>query len=200
MEKEKEIRIEELLIDDVNDIGVFGISFVKNPAHESDFVFMSTDSTKTTTNIEKRMIYGPAIIPDKKIKRYDEAGNPYYVYMSGDTVEQLSQKYMKNHFQDSFTIEHGEKLKGKATVVEQWLVADKNNDKSNSLNVDVPDRTWMVGIKCEKGELWDSIKSGKVKGLSIEAFMTSQLIKNSISLEEKTLKDFKELINNELKS
>lgn len=191
-------KIEELIIEDELQNGVFAISFVSQPAMEEDFVYMSKDSKDKMTfakaSEEKHMVYAPAIIPDKQIKRYNDNGDEYYIYFSEETTTKLAQNYLKNHFQDSFTFQHAEQQEG-ASVVESWIVADGDNDKAKKVGFSVPKGTWMVGVHIDSIELWEKIKTGKVKGLSIEAFMASQIIENSITDEEKIIKELEEILN-----
>lgn len=200
-------KIEELIIDDKNMDGVFSISFVENPAMEEDFIFLSKNNKQIETfakaSEEKHMVYAPAIIPDKKIRRFDENGNEYFVFFSKETTNKLAQNYLKNHFQDSFTFEHAEHQEG-ASVVESWIIADSKCDKANKIGFNkLPEGTWMVGVHINSIELWEQIKNKEIKGLSIEAFMARQIIENSllkdenfISKEEKLINDIKDLLEN----
>jgi len=60
-------------------------------------------------------------------------------------------------------------------LVESWIV-DGEQDKAYNMGYskqDVPVGTWMVGYRVDNDEVWEMIKQGKVKGLSIE--MTEKL-------------------------
>jgi len=194
----EKIRIEELVLneDQLNQAGVFAIGLVDMPAHETDFVYMSKNKAKKNyfamASEEKYMIYGPAIIPDKKILQYDENGNEYYMYFSKETTNKLAQNYLKNFSQKSFTFQHNEYLDG-ATLVEQWIIEDESNDKSNALGFNLPKGTWMMGIKVDNVEVWEKVKNETVKGLSIEAYMTSKIIENSLSKEERIIKELRKI-------
>jgi len=196
-----EIRIEELILseDELNPQGVFAIGLVDFPAHEENFVFMK----KAEKNIslfklasdEKHLVVGPAIIPEKKILQYDEGGNPFYVYFSKETTEKLSQNFLKNYGNKSFTFQHNEYVEG-ATLVENWIIEDPKNDKANALGFDLPAGTWMMSIKIDNLELWDKVKNSTVKGLSIEAYMASQIIENSKPKEDRILKEINDILKN----
>lgn len=195
-----EKKLIELILDEdeLNQVGVYGIGLVYQPAHEGAFIYMSEEAkplTYTFSSDEKRIVTGPCIIPNKKIMRYDDNGEEYQVFFSKDTVEQLSQLFLKNHNQNNFTYEHSDYISD-ITVVESWVVADKNNDKAKALGFNVPNGTWMMSAKINNAEIIDKIKEGKIKGFSIEAMMVHQIIEQSISQEEKVLNELKKLVEN----
>jgi hypothetical protein len=57
------------------------------------------------------------------------------------------------------------------------------NDKANELGFDVPVGTWMLSMKVDNDTIWnDFIKTGKVKGFSIDS-------KSSKNTKKKKRKD-----------
>lgn len=82
------------------------------------------------------------------------------------------------------------------TVVESWIVKNSDNDKATELGFDVPDGTWMVSMKVSNDMVWDKIKSGELKGFSIEALLSNHIIEQSLDQENETiLNDIKQIIN-----
>jgi hypothetical protein len=82
--------------------------------------------------------------------------------------------FFQNGNQSNATFEHQESIKG-LTVVESWIVEDTEKDKSNLYNLNVPVGTWMGTIKVENEVIWkDYIKTGKVKGFSIEGYFADK--------------------------
>ena len=47
-------------------------------------------------------------------------------------------------------------------------------DKSKLYGFDLPNGTWFVKMKIDNEELWQDIKSKKIKGLSIEGYFTDK--------------------------
>jgi hypothetical protein len=47
-------------------------------------------------------------------------------------------------------------------------------DKANLYGFSLPKGTWMVKMKIENDDLWQEIKSGTLKGLSIEGYFTNK--------------------------
>lgn len=180
--KENKLLI-ELFIDEADEEnGLDVISFVSTPAIESDFMHFSEEADKfkfKATDQEKRIVTGPAMIPDKEIIRMDAEGNPYFVYFTKETVEKAQEVFAKNGKTKESNFEH-EDVMGKVTVVESWIVSDPKNDKSSVLGFkDIPEGTWMVSYKVDNDELWEKVKAGEVKGFSIEGVFKKNIVKMS---------------------
>ena len=128
---------------------------------------------------EKRMIYSPAMIPNKFIVRRDKvSGELYYVFFSEDTIKTISQKYLKNKYTDKTNIEHTPINLDGVYVTESWLIEDTETDKAVKFGFNLPSGTWMVGMKVDNDKVWSNIKEGKLKGLSVEGYFTEHLLFN----------------------
>ena len=184
----------ELKVEDETD-EVFAISLVESPAIESDFVYFNKDVVQfAKVDNEQRMLVGPILIPDKKILRIDGEGQPYHVFFTKETVKKLAQNYLMKKYTDKATLEHDSKIKG-VHLVESW-VKDGKLDKSNNYGLNVPEGTWMGMFKVSDDTIWnDYVKTGKVKGFSVEALLEHKLVKASIIDLDK---DIEELSENEV--
>jgi hypothetical protein len=194
----------ELLLDEneLNPIGVYEIGLVKYPAIEKNFVAMSKQEKQQKEYVfakvgEKHMLFGPAMIPNKKITRYNDNGDEYQVFYKSETVEKVAKNFMKQYNQANITFEH-EEFVGGVTVVESWVVSDPSNDKSNMLGfTDLPAGTWMMGMYVENLEVWEKVKMGAIQGFSIEGWFLDKLVKNSVqelSEDDKILAEIKALL------
>ncbi len=165
----EEAQIIELIIDEESDIaGIQAISIVDNPAIEEDFIALKSQEVKLAeVDKDKKIIMGPALIPNKKIfRKFDE--QEYYIYFSEDTVKKASELFLTKGNQNNSTLEHEIKLNG-LSVVESWIIEDENHDKSKKYGFNLPIGTWMVSMKVNNDDVWNNyVKSGKVKGFSIE--------------------------------
>lgn len=147
---------------------VFAVSFVADPAIERDFVYLNKAEVRfQSIDDDKHLVAGPLLIPDKKILRLDESNQPYYVYFTSDTIEQIAQKYLSKKYNDSVTYEHATPVKD-VSLVESWVVASPTKDKSNIYGFTMPKGTWFGVFKVNNPNLWADVKAGKVKGFSIE--------------------------------
>ena len=171
-------KIVELVIDeDSQELAIDAISLVSAPAIEQDFVFFGKEKNNLTfakVDEEKRMLVSPALIPNKQIFRYDpNTDSEYYVYFSPETVRKASELYLKNNNHHKATHEHSERVSGVLTV-ESWIIEDTKKDKSTLYGFSLPKGTWMVSLKISNDDLWGKIKSGELKGLSIEGYFSNK--------------------------
>ena len=177
-EEIKETKIVELVIDESNEsLAIDAISLVSAPAIEENMVYMSKAKNNLTLakiDSDKQEIISPALIPLKNIYRYDaDTDSDYYVYFSKDTVKKCAYSYLKNNNHHKATYQHEERVSGVLTV-ESWIIEDTKTDKSTLYGYSLPSGTWMVKMSITNPDLWKKVKTGDVKGLSIEGFFTSK--------------------------
>ena len=170
------MKIVELILDEDQEItGVEAISIVENPAIEEDFIALKDQEIKLAEiDKKKKILLGPLLVPNRPIYRKNLNGE-YYIYFSKDTIAKASQLYLRNGNQNNSTLEHSHEING-LTLVESWLVDDEKLDKSRKYGFDVPVGTWMGAVKVNNDEVWNEyVKSGKVKGFSIEGFFADRM-------------------------
>jgi hypothetical protein len=172
------MKLIELIIDSEMELsGIDAISIVENPAIEENWIALNEQPKEyhfADVDKEKKIIMGAMLVPDKPIYRRDEENGEYYIYFSQDTIRKCMEMFFQNGNQSNATFEHQESIKG-LTVVESWIVEDTEKDKSNLYNLNVPVGTWMGTIKVENDVIWkDYIKTGKVKGFSIEGYFADK--------------------------
>lgn len=169
------MRIEELILNQDELAGIQAISLVENPAIELDFIALSKNRNITLSKIdeEKKMIIGPAIVPNKMILRFDENTNEeYYIYFTKETIENCALNYMKDNF-NKYTVDHEKKIED-LYLIESWIVKNPKNDKINELGYIVPEGTWVVGLKINNDDIWNRIKNKEIKGFSIEGLFSAK--------------------------
>ena len=179
------MNIVELILDEEDAIGIEAISVVESPAIEEDFIALKNQEFKLAeVDKEKRILMGAALIPNKPIYRRNE-DNEYYIYFSRDTVRKASELFFINGNQNKSTLEHQMPLTG-LSVVESWIVEDKEKDKTKHYDMEVPIGTWMVSMKVLNDDVWNNyVKTGKVKGFSIEGYFADKAERP----KDKTIKD-----------
>lgn len=197
------MRIIELILDEEQeDAGVEAISIVESPAIEEDFIALKSDEIKLAEiSADKKLLMGALLVPNKPI--YRKTGKEeYYIYFSKETISKASQLYLRNGNQNNSTLEHQHELSG-LTLVESWIVEDKEKDKSRLYNMNVPVGTWMGTVKVNNNEVWNEyVKTNKVKGFSIEGYFADKMESPKESVEEKMeiensklLKSIKDILN-----
>lgn len=173
----------ELVLDEEKLLhGIDAISIVEHPAIEEDFITMSKDHKfefKEVDN-EKKILMGAAMIPEKPIYRV-EGDEEYYVFFTKDTIRRASELYLMNGKQGNATYEHQEKISG-LSLVESWIIEDPEKDKSSAYGLSYPVGTWMVSMKVNNDDIWNEyVKTGKVKGFSIEGWFMQRESKIELS-------------------
>ena len=198
------MKIVELILDENSELGIEAISVVENPAIEEDFIALKSQEIKLAeVDKEKRILMGALLVPNKPI--YRRSGeDEYYIYFSKDTVEKASQMYLMQGNQNNSTLEHQYELNG-LSLVESWIVEDKVHDKSVKYGMDLPIGTWMGSVKVNNDKVWnDFVKTGKVKGFSIEGYFADKMerpkenIEEELDEDEKLIKQIIDILENGL--
>ena len=182
------MRIVELILDEDQEIGIEAISVVENPAIEEDFIALKSQEFKLAeVDAEKRILMGALLIPNKPI--YRRSGeDEYYIYFSKDTVLKASQMYLMQGKQNNSTLEHQYELNG-LSLVESWIVEDKVHDKSVKYGMDLPLGTWVGAVKVNNDKIWtEFVKTGKVKGFSIEGYFADKMERPKESIKDELAK------------
>ena len=202
---EKITTIRELVIsDDSQELAIDAISLVSSPAIEQDFVYFGKEKNNLTfakVDEEKRMLVSPALIPNKQIFRYDpNTDSEYYVFFSKATVARAAELYLKHNNHHKATYEHQDRVSGVLTV-ESWI-KEGDMDKSKLYGYDLPNGTWFVKMKINNDDLWNKIKEGELKGLSIEGYFTDKMeaMSEKTPTNEEILQALNEIIQNHTKS
>ena len=172
---------------------VYAISLVDEPAVDSNFIALSKQKPMEfkIQNEERRMLYGVALRADYPIyRRYGD--EEFYLTFGKDAIRRLMTKFMKNYGQKSWTKDHMDFAEG-LTVVESWIVEDVENDKAKALGIEnFSEGSWCIGVKVDDDETWQSIKDGRWKGFSVEAWVDMEEIEKEIK-NQKINKENKEI-------
>ena len=181
------MRIVELIIEEEEDslfAGIDAISIVEHPAIEENFVALNQQKEYklAEADTDKRLLTGALLVPNKTIYRKD-GDDEYYIYFTRGTVRKASEMFLMNGYQNNSTFEHRLELSG-LSLVESWIVEDEVKDKSQIYDMDLPIGTWVGTMKVTNEEVWkDFVKTGKVKGFSIEGYFVEKSKKEELSKE-----------------
>ena len=183
------MRIVELIIDEESEIAVEAISIVESGAIEEDFVALKSQEFKLAEiDKERRNLMGALLVPNKPIYRRN-GEDEYYIYFSKDTVLKASQMYLMQGKQNNATIEHQYEING-LSLVESWILEDKVHDKSVKYGMDLPLGTWVGSVKVSNDKIWNEfVKTGKVKGFSIEGYFADRMERPKEEIKEDLSKE-----------
>ena len=150
--------------------GLNAISLVENPAVEVDFLAFAKDESAVLqfADEERHIITGIALLADTPIYRIAPDGTEYYVRFTKDCIRQLVEKYFKFGLTNSVNIEHKDnQFVDGVTMLESYLI-DKERGICPSEFASAPDGSWVVSYKVSNLDVWSKIKSGEVKGFSVQ--------------------------------
>lgn len=186
--------------------GLVRTSLVTQPAIENDFELFNKVDVKEEhfeLNEEERIIYGPVMIPDKKIIRKFSDGSGYYnCVFSKEDIENTVKKASKLGRFNQFNLQHSqlpEDMVEGVYLIESIILSDRT--KSERFK-NLPDGSWIIGLWVESEDYWNNvIKSGDFKGFSVEIRVSMEaedfIKQDMLNRIEQTLYD--EKLNNEQK-
>lgn len=159
--------------------GIDFISLVDCPAIESNWVAMADNKAplKFSTDEDKQLLYGPILIPDLPIYRFDKDMGEYYVVFTAEEIQKLVRKFQASQKSININYQHQKNSQLKAAVVQEiWLTG--KIDKSQTLGFDLPVNSAFVCSHIGDKEFWMSeVKTGNVRGYSIEGFLDMEMKK-----------------------
>lgn len=161
----------------------FTTSLVKNPAIEENLIYFNSQKPVFFANDEKRVIYAVAMRPNKLIYRSEVEGEPANVFYTEETVEKFQQKYAKHLGQKLTNINHSADYINDVYPIENWIVKNPQNDKSNEIGLATEKGDLVMAFKVENDDVWQQCKEGNIDGLSIEAYFDNIEVKNKNQLK-----------------
>jgi hypothetical protein len=193
-----ELPIYELMIsEDINDDSeVNFVSLVDRPAIQKNWNAFA-DKVKFTTNDEKRIISGAIMLADTPIFRSDSTHGDYYVVFSKETIFKIVQKYFKKGYQANVNLQHDQNLKLEDVYIFESFISDKDRGIMPMKGFeDAPDGSWFGSMKVESDSAWSEVKSGNVKGFSVEGiFEYSKSKKQEVTQADKIFEEIKKILS-----
>lgn len=176
----KKKKVVELLLDPDKDIGIEAVSLVTFPAIEENFMAFSQDFyTMAQMDAERRIVTGPALIPNKRIPRIDQStGEEFDIIFPEETVRNAMMLYMKHNRLHNATEQHEFAING-CYAVECWM-KEYDQDKADALGYKLPTGAWMLSMFIGNNDVWNGVKDGTLRGFSIEGFFAERLMKEQM--------------------
>jgi hypothetical protein len=161
-----QLPVYELKINEHADSFVEAIALVEEPAIESDFLAFNKTNQFNFSSDDKMELIGGAMIPDMKIYRRDADGTEYNVFFSKETIRQIAQVFFKKGFQSNLNLDHTTTPAN--SYIFQSYIVDQEKGMTSPKGLNLPDGSWVVGVKVQDQNIWNDIKAGKQKGFSVE--------------------------------
>jgi hypothetical protein len=162
----------EMLIDesDESDLMVDFIALVDKPATQKDFMkFSEVQAMFAIQSEEQRIISGPLMVANQRIKRYDEERGEYEVFFSPATIKKIAIKLAKKGFQNNVNLMHSADMQLEGVTLFEIFQSDKERGiMPMKCFEDLADGSLFGSMYVDNDQAWQLIKDGKVKGFSVE--------------------------------
>lgn len=167
----KRLPVRELVITDDDPMsGVDFVAFVDRPAIEMNWVaFNQHTQIFFAADDEQRIVAGPLMVPDMPI--YRKVGEEeFYVTMSRETIQQIAYKYHRYGFNRNVNLMHDPQQKAQGVFMVQNYLIDRANNvvEPKYYGQELPDGTWFGMFRVENDAVWEKVKSGEIRGFSVE--------------------------------
>ena len=189
--------------EETSDVEVAAVAFVDKPAIEKNFLAFKDQRVQFAVNPDKRIVSGPAMVADQLIYRKDENGE-YNVFFSAETIRDIAIKFFKKDYQKNINLFHDPNMSQEGVTIFESFVSDASRGIQPMKGFeDLPDGSWFISAKVENEDVWNRIKSGEVKGFSVEGIFSflkrgeNRPVLNSTHFNEETsiMNDLKNLWN-----
>jgi hypothetical protein len=156
------------------------VALVDQPAIETNWMAFDKQYKFSADN-DRRLIMGPLMIADMPIVRHgvipftQEVGD-YYVLFDKATVYDIAEKFFRNGNTSNFNMMHDSNKRTEGVyMIESFIVDSSRGVSAPKAFEGISEGSWIATIKVDNDEIWnDFIKTGKVKGFSVEGIFSPQ--------------------------
>lgn len=157
--------------------GIFKVDLVDKPAIEqAAFYFNEQKKVCLSVDDERKIITGPALIPDKAIFRRQKLNGveeEFEIFFPTDLMEDVMIKFMRCVNKDNVGLMHSsDKPVGNVSIIECFMADEQRGIMHPRGFEHLPDRTIYFSGKVENDEVRNAIKAGDITGWSIEGLFT----------------------------
>ena len=146
-------------------------------------------------NEEKRLLGGFLMTADQPIYRRDEDGSEYYVTFPASAIEKIVKKMAKKGKALTFNINHDDSQPAEQCyLMSHFIIDSKLGVKTPEGFTPAKDGSWFGFVKVDNEQVWEKVKSGEIKGFSVEGYFNDHKL---IDAERNVYEEIKnKLINN----
>lgn len=195
----KELPIYDIVVDEDFCTQVNFISLVKRPAVKRDFMAFSdhvdlSDLKFEIVSEDKRIISGVLMLADTPIFRQPpQVPEEGYVVFGKETILSIAQTFFKQGKQANVNLMHDSQMTmDGVTMFESWIVDKDRGIFPMKGFEDVPDGSWFGSFKVDNDVVWELVKSGDLKGFSIEGSFAMRPL--AIVVEDQLMEEIKEIL------
>jgi len=119
----------------------------------------------SVANDDKRLIVAPLMLADTPIYRVSGTYE-YFVNFPKEVLREIAQKYFENGFENIFSTDHQTPIQG--LHIQEIYIKDTERGINPKGFENVKDGSLFMTAKVEDEDMWNTIKNGEWKGISIE--------------------------------
>lgn len=152
-----------------SDLQVEFVALVDRPAIERNFLAFNEAKLRFAIDDERRIVSGPAMLADMMIYRNDPQLGEYYTVFDAPSILSIVQKFFKKGFIQNFNVMHDPAQKTEGVTIYESFITDANRGIAPMKGFeDAADGSWFLTAKVDDEAIWQKVKSGEVKGFSVE--------------------------------
>lgn len=178
---------------DINDcIGITCVSFVDNPAMETEWLKFSKEEEVlkfSVTNEMEHKILAVICRADFPILRVKPNGEYYNIVFPKETIKEMAKLLLTNNYQNDVNLEHNPFNFIEGVVMEQIFIKDSTKGVSPIGFENIEEGSLFGIYKINNNEIWDEIVKGTWRGISMECI---------VNLNEEIKENNKELKSNKM--
>jgi len=174
------------------------IALVDEPAIQRDFVAFNAQQPLTFAiqDEEKRIISGPAMVPDMLIYRNSESMGEHYVKFSRQTIQDIAVKFFRKKYTSNVNLMHSEQMRVDGVTIFESFITDTERGIAPMKGFeDLPEGTWFVSMYVDNEVVWGEVKAGTFRGLSVEGLFDYT---RPMTKEEQLLQQIEALLNEQV--
>ena len=167
---------------------ILNSSLVDYPATKSNFIYFNDQKKQlmyAVQNEEQRVVFGVIMRADQKIYRRDANGFEYYIFYSKDTIKKMSEKLLLDGNHNNINLMHAPGTDMEGINCFQLFIKDKARGVDPVGFDDIEDGSLFGAYHVENEALWQAIKDGTFRGMSLEGYFEVKPVENKQSKNQK---------------
>lgn len=166
--------------------GLYAVALVKRPAMLSTWQVFADQEQKikfAVTDEEQHKVLAVLCRADFPIYRYSDTMGEFYVLFTKETIEEMTQKMLRDGFHESINVEHDDDYYIDGVELTQIFIKNSAKGINPAGFEDIEEGSAFCEYKITSPEVWDAIKRGVFTGISLEGFFNLKEIAASIQKE-----------------
>lgn len=166
--------------------GLYAVALVKRPAMLSTWQVFADQEQKikfAVTDEEQHKVLAVLCRADFPIYRYSDTMGEFYVLFTKETIEDMTQKMLRDGFHESINVEHDDDYYIDGVELTQIFIKNSAKGINPAGFEDIEEGSAFCEYKITSPEVWEAIKKGVFTGISLEGFFNLKEIAASIQKE-----------------